>query len=242
MREFKVDLHIHTCLSPCADLAMVPTAIVQQAKMRHLDVIGICDHNSAENVVAVKKAGEREGVHVLGGMEITSREEVHIIGFFSDMTQLQRMQKKVYEHLSGENNEKNFGQQIIIDENDKPVGINDMLLIGATNLSVEEVVESIHELGGITIASHIDREVFGIIGHLGFIPEKLSLDALELSPNYKINKNNDYTNYDFQKITSSDAHYLEDIGKVHTTFFMNTPCFSEIVMAFHGLEGRKAVM
>ena len=73
LREFKADLHIHTCLSPCAELTMLPTAIVKHAKRQGLDIIGISDHNSAENVNAVKKAGEKEDLLVLGGFEITSQ-------------------------------------------------------------------------------------------------------------------------------------------------------------------------
>jgi len=237
--QFKVDLHIHTCLSPCADLTMFPTAIIEQAKRQNLDGIGICDHNSAENVSAVKKAGEREGVQVLGGIEITSREEVHIMGFFDDNTHLQEMQKIVYENLSGENDENAFGEQIVADEYDRVIGLNNRLLIGATGLAVDKIVELIHSSGGLAIASHIDRESFGIIGQLGFIPERLSLDALELSPHCKSSRTAHYRSYGFPLVTFSDAHFLSDIGKTSTTFFLNAPSFSEVRMAFHGIEGRK---
>ena len=98
-----MDLHIHTCLSPCAQSDMMPTAIIKRAKEENLDEIGICDHNSAENVQAARKAGEREGVQVLGGMEICSSEEVHILTFFNDDDALFEMQNIVYENLSGEN-------------------------------------------------------------------------------------------------------------------------------------------
>ena len=237
--QFKVDLHIHTCLSPCADLTMLPTAIIEQAKRQNLDGIGICDHNSAENVSAVKKAGEREGVQVLGGIEITSREEVHIMGFFDDNTHLQEMQKIVYENLSGENDENAFGEQIVADEYDRVIGLNDRLLIGATGLAVDEIVELIHSSGGLAIASHIDRESFSLIGQLGFIPEELSLDALELSTNYKSSRTAHYRSYGFPLVAFSDAHFLSDIGRTFTTFCLSAPSFSEVRMAFHSIEGRK---
>lgn len=244
--QFKVDLHIHTCLSPCADVTMFPTAIIEQAEAQDLDIIGICDHNSAENVEAVKKAGEREGVQVLGGIEITSREEVHIMGFFGDHTHLQDIQKTVYENLSGENDEHAFGEQIVVDEYDRVIGLNHRLLIGATGLAVDEIVNLIHSSGGLAIASHIDRESFSMIGQLGFIPEALSLDALELSPNYESRRLADYKRYGFPLVTFSDAHFLSDIGKAFTTFSLNAPslrlrsgqALSEVMMAFHGMEGR----
>ena len=236
---FNVDLHIHTCLSPCADLAMLPTAIIKEAKRRNLDIIGICDHNSSENVSAAKRAGEREGLQAFGGIEITSREEVHIMGFFDDNTHLQEMQKIVYENLSGENDENAFGEQIVANEYDRVIGLNDRLLIGATGLAVDEIVELIHSLGGFAIASHIDRESFGIIGQLGFIPEGLSLDALELSPHCKSSRTARYMRYGVPLVTFSDAHFLSDIGKTSTTFFLDAPSFSEVMMAFHGIEGRE---
>ncbi len=239
LREFKADLHIHTCLSPCAELTMLPTAIIKQAEMQDLDIIGICDHNAAENVTAVKKAGEKKELQVLGGMEITSSEEVHILSFFDDDAAICEMQDIVYRNLAGENNEDVFGMQLVVDEYDTPTELNDRLLIGATSLTVDEIVMSIHNLGGLAIASHIDREAFSIIGQLGFIPEKLSLDALELSPNCKSSEVDVYRVYDFPIVAFSDAHFPNDIGKISTTFFLNAPSFSEIKMAFQGIEGRE---
>ena len=242
LREFRFDLHIHTCLSPCADLEMLPTVIIEHAKMKNLAGIGICDHNSTENVSAVKKAGEREGIQVLGGIEITSNEEVHIMAFFDDDTALKEMQHIIYKNLSGVNDEKFFGEQLIVDEFDNILGSNERLLIGSTSLSINEIVEFIHGLDGIAVASHIDRETFSIIGQLGFIPEELSLDALELSSNYDYGKNQDYKSHGLPLVTSSDAHFASDIGKTSTTFLLNTPSFSEILMAFQGIEGREVRM
>ncbi len=82
LKCLKADLHIHTCLSPCAEAEMTPTAIVGTAAARGLDVIGICDHNSTENVRALATAAEGGPLTVLGGMEVTSQEEVHVLGLF----------------------------------------------------------------------------------------------------------------------------------------------------------------
>ena len=238
LREFKADLHIHTCLSPCGELTMLPTAIVRQARGRGLDIIGISDHNSVENVNAVRKAGKKEALLVLGGLEITSSEEAHILGFFGDDDALLKMRDIVHKNLPGENDEDAFGMQLVVDEYDTPTELNDRLLIGATSLTVEKVVDSVHDLGGIAIASHVDRESFSIIGQLGFIPEGLSLDALELSPNCESSEIPSYRSYGLPLVTSSDAHFLSDIGKTTTTFLLETPSFAEIMMAFQGIEGR----
>ena len=159
-RTWKADLHIHTCLSPCAEAEMTPEAIVATAASRGLDVIAICDHNSAENVRAVAAAAEGRTLTVMGGMEITSREEVHVLGLFdgSDAAALDALERIVYENLPGENDEATFGEQTVYGEDGSVVGRNTHLLIGATTLSLERVVEAIRDLGGVAIASHIDRE------------------------------------------------------------------------------------
>lgn len=236
MKRVRADLHIHTCLSPCADEQMRATAIVKQAREMGLDMIAICDHNSAENTAAVLKAGRREGLSTIAGMEITSREEVHILGLFETDGDLMRMQELVYENLPGEDYEDSFGSQIITDEWDRMVGTNRRLLIGATKLSVEQVVDAIHERCGLAIASHVDRERFSLIGQLGFIPKGLSLDAVEVSRPFPAGQG-----YGYPVVRSSDAHFLEDIGKNFTYFMLEEPSFGEIRKALRAEAGRKIV-
>lgn len=238
LKEYKMDLHIHTCLSPCAELEMLPGSIVQKAKAEGLDGIAVCDHNSAENALAVRKAGLKQGLQVLIGMEICSSEEVHILALFDDEAALLKMQEIVHENLPGQNDEAFFGEQVIVDENDEVIDLSHKMLIGATNLSVNEMIERIHEMGGLAVASHIDRESFSIIGQLGFIPPHLPLDAVEVSWRCTPAQMTEYKNYGLPMIQSSDAHLLDDIGKVRTTFLVKSPSFSEVAMAFQGIEGR----
>lgn len=234
LRMLKADLHVHTCVSPCAEPEMVPTAIVRRAKAQGLDMIAVCDHNSADNAAAFAKVGEKESIAVIPGIEITSREEVHILGLFETERALMGVQKIVDDNLSGSNDEEAFGQQTIVDESDRVTGVNKRLLIGATCLSLEAVVDAIHDFGGLAIASHIDRPSFSLIGQLGFIPKGLKLDALEASPEFAI-KGWD----DVPVVTSSDAHTLKDIGKHSTLFFVQEPSFAEIRKALRREDGRR---
>ena len=234
------DLHIHTCLSPCADSTMLPMAIVKEAKKNNLQMIAICDHNSIENVEAVRKAGKRAGLVVMGGIEITSQEEVHILGLFSKKSALSNIQDMVYEDLSGDNDEDVFGEQLIADEYDRVIGSNKKLLIGATGLSLEKIVGAIHHLGGLAVASHIDRESFSIISQLGFIPGGLTLDALEISS--LASKERRYSfcqRYDFPLLTFSDAHCLNDIGKSFSSFLIERASLEETRKALMDVNGRK---
>ena len=246
LEQYRADLHIHTCLSPCADLTMSPKRVVEKAVTKGLDMIAICDHNSAENVRAAKAAASKKKITVLAGMEITTIEEVHIIALFDGADAVLKLQETVYEHLApGENVEDIFGEQIIANEFDDVEGYNKRLLMGATSLTLKKWVDNIHQLGGLVLAAHIDREAYNsIIGQLGFIPEDLELDALEISS--FVNRSDAVQRYPwiekFPIVSSSDAHFLQDIGKAFSCFLLETPGIDEIRKAFKKQDGRDLIM
>jgi PHP family Zn ribbon phosphoesterase len=241
LKSFEADLHIHTCLSPCSDTTMSPKRIVEQAKLKGLNMIGICDHNSAENVAFAKKAGEKEGLAVIGGMEVTSQEEVHILALFDEDKDLFELADIIYQNLPGENDENFFGTQLVVNENDEIIDMNNRLLIGATVIPLHKLVDRIHSLRGLAIASHIDRTGFSIIGQLGFIPKGLELDALEVSPRLSLEKaQSEYgRTYNLPLVTFSDAHNLDDIGKSRTCLLLEEARVKEIQKALLCRDGRK---
>jgi len=234
VKELRADLHIHTCLSPCAEREMSPPAVVRTARERGLDLIAICDHNSAENVGAASRAAENTGLAVIGGMEISTREEVHVLGIFKDDDALGSAQEVVYHNLSGENDPEIFGEQLVMNEWGEVVRHNGRLLIGATGLSLKEVVWTIHQLGGVAIAAHVDRPRFSVISQLGFIPPGLGLDGVEVCSDEL-----PALPEDLAVVRSSDAHRPEEIGSRYTRFLVEGPTASEIGMALRRLEGRR---
>ncbi len=243
--EFRADLHIHTCLSPCADLSMTPRAIVEKSSSLGINIIAVCDHNSVENVEVTRNLAKKKGISVVAGIEINSSEEVHVLGLFGSVESAVKMQSVVYEHLQpGENDEERFGMQVVVNEIDEVMGFSNRLLIGATNLSVNRIVKLVQGLGGLAVASHIDREGFGIIGQLGFVPPGIGFDALEISARTTteeaIEKFSDYRAIPW--ITSSDAHRLEEIGRRTTGLVMYHSTFGELCLALKGIEGRKVVI
>ncbi len=243
--EFIADLHIHTCLSPCAELAMTPRAIVERASSLGINIIAVCDHNSIENAAVTQDLARRKGINALAGIEVNSAEEVHILGLFGDMDAALQMQTVVYEHLQpGENDEDTFGMQVVVNEADEVMDFNKRLLIGSTDLSVNALVALIHGCGGVAIASHIDREGFGIIGQLGFIPAGISFDALEISCMTPLAEaRTRYRQYArVPWITSSDAHRPEDIGRRTTRLMLFHSTFEEIRLALQGVDGRGVIL
>jgi len=230
LKVFNCDFHIHTCLSPCAELDMHPRTIVQQALQKNLDIIAICDHNASANAPYVIAAASGTNLTVVPGMEITTSEEVHLLALFETVESLYKLQNIIDRHLFGQNDESKFGVQAIVNELGEVEGINEQLLIGATDLSIDTIVGYIHEFDGLAIPAHIDRESFSVLGQLGFIDDAAGFDALEISKRTGIAQGRvqypDLLHYSF--LTSSDAHFVRDIGTSTTGILMETPCFTEI--------------
>lgn len=210
--ELKYDFHIHTALSPCADRSMTPNNIVNMALLNELDVIAITDHNSCENVEAVMEVAKDLGILVIPGIEIETKEEIHIICLFPNIQKAKVVQEIVYSKLPNiKNNNKYFGEQILLNSEDDIVGSIDRLLTGAVNLSINELFDLIQEQKGAFMPAHIDRPSYSLISNLGMIPANLNLSSLEISRHVS------YEDYkkrylEYNLFQSSDSHDLGYIG------------------------------
>lgn len=216
---------------------------MKKASEKNIKMLAICDHNSCENVASFMAVGKKQDISILPGMEICTKEEAHILGLFGNLESTLKLQKMVYKNLEGINDAETFGIQVLVDEKGEPIGINEKLLIGSTELPVEQVVNAIHSLGGVAIASHIDREAFSVVGQLGFIPENLTLDAIELSKHVERKEypkwQEDYKG--FPIVSFSDAHILDEIGQGFTSFRIEEPNFDELKKALNQKDGREIV-
>ena len=203
------DLHIHSCLSPCGDMLMTRTNIVGMAFIKQLDAIAVCDPNTAENLPAVKEVADMMGVTLLPGMELTTREEAHMLAYFPDVDSALRFSRAVHEHLPPiKNRPEFFGRQVRMDAQDEDGGEEDTLLISALDWSFEECEKQIPRYGGLCVPAHINRGSNGVLNALGFLPGGAAYDALEGSDAVAMPPI-DITGY--RTLRSSDAHYLENI-------------------------------
>ncbi|MBI9088166.1 MAG: PHP domain-containing protein [Desulfobacterium sp.] len=230
---FKADLHIHTCLSPCAGWEMTPNKIIQRARDEGLDIIAVCDHNSSKNAPSVMALGKKEGITVLPGLEICTREEVHLLAILDSPKQATAIQEIVYQGLTQNNTPEIFGYQVIADSRDLVLGEEEKLLIQACHLNVKEAVDLIHCLGGMAIASHIDRPSYSILSQLGFIPTDLGLDGIEVTVRTFTHKQEQHflDKTTIPCIVSSDAHCLEEIGQGATLFEITHPTVRAMISA-----------
>jgi len=244
LREYCADLHVHTCLSPCADLDLSPREIVARAKQEDLDIIAITDHNSAQNVPAVMHLGTQAGLKVIPGMEVQTREEIHLLTFFPDWPSAASWEREVYRHLPEVLNDPAiFGDQPVVDEEGNIIRFEQRLLLNSTDLSLEEVKRRVEEYGGVTIPSHFDKGSFSLISQLGLIPEDLELEALEMSRRSEFLEQMIRTNASLTipRIISSDAHRLAEVGSARTIFLLAEASLEEVRLAFRSQGGRRIV-
>ncbi len=242
MKIFRADLHTHTVLSPCGDLEMSPVNIVRIAKERGIDILGITDHNSTLHAVLIKQLAEREGILVMMGAEVTTKEEVHCLCFFETEQLLSEFQIYLDQHLPKiPNDTKYFGYQVVVNEEEEIVDEIDYLLISGLNQGIDEIEEKVHSLNGLFIPAHINKSINSVISQLGFLPPDLKVDALEISMHTTkeefLSTNKYLKAYSF--IQSSDAHYIDNIGNVCTNFLMEELSFAEVRKALKGEGGRR---
>ncbi len=220
-REYHVDLHIHTVLSACAEVEMIPPLIVEEALQKGLHVIAITDHNATGNVAAVMEAAVGTGVAVLPGMELLTQEEVDVLCIFDTLEQTRAWQAQVDGWLLPlDNDAAHFGPQFLVDATGDFVGEDTRMRKAPARVGIEEAARAVHTLGGLVIPAHVERDVYGLLYVLGFWPPDLEADAAEVSHNMRPSQA--YAQYPSLKnvpiISNSDAHFLDWIGNTRTVF------------------------
>ena len=221
------DLHIHSCLSPCANLEMSTSEIVTRAVAAGIDGIALTDHQSARNTPAIAECARRAGLKCLFGMEVQTAEEVHTVALFDTTEQALALTDWVYAAMPKRvNDPETFGDQPVVTWDDDIVEMEWRILAMGCRRTIPETAAKVHELDGLYIAAHIDRPNFSVISTLGAIPEPPPttncqqpttkyFDAVELSrtadESLWLPKAAGYA-----VIRSSDAHNLDDVVRVWT--------------------------
>lgn len=240
MKKFRADLHVHTVLSPCAEVEMIPPLIVQTALEKNIDLIAITDHNASANVRAVQKAAEGTQLTVLPGMEVQSREDVHLLTIFETMDALEAWQQEVDQALPDLPNEPDYlGEQFVVDETGDFLRVESRLLLTSTSFSIDEIFARVKELGGLVIPAHVERTTYGLLPTLGLISECWQLLALEISRHSTPEKAAAAfpAVRRYPVIQGGDVHHLD--GFLGTTVFtLASPTLMELHMAFHHIDGR----
>jgi 3',5'-nucleoside bisphosphate phosphatase len=240
MRRVVADLHLHTALSPCAAREMTPGDIVREAVRKGLDMIAVCDHNSSGNARAVASAAF-DVLAVIPGIEVTTAEEVHVLGLFPDAEAARRVSEAVLATLPvAETDVTPGGEQLLYGDDGEPSAIERRMLVAASSLDLAAAVDLIRANGGLAVAAHVDRPSFGVIGQLGFIPPEVRLDAAEVSAaGVARGRAAELARLGLPLVCGSDAHSLEEIAAGTTVLEVEGASFGELVLAVRGQDGRR---
>jgi PHP family Zn ribbon phosphoesterase len=244
MKQYRADLHVHTVLSPCAEVEMIPPLIVQQALEQKIDLIAITDHNASANVRAVQKAAEGTNLTVLPGMEVQSREDIHLLTLFDTLDALEIWQSQVDASLPDLPNRADyFGEQFVVDEVGEFIRREPRLLLTATQFSIDEIFVRVNALGGLVIPAHVERTSYGLFPTLGLISDEWNVPALEISRH--ITPEKAAATFpalrQYPLIQSGDAHRLDEFLGT-TVFTINFPTLMEIRLALNCIDERSVVI
>ncbi len=218
MSRYLCDLHIHSCLSPCGDDDMTPGNIAGMAVLNGLQIVALTDHNSSKNCPAFFKIAKSYGLIPVAGMELTTAEDIHAVCLFRDLESAMDFDSFVEgRRFPIKNKPEIFGKQLIIDENDEICGEEEILLINASDISLDEAHREVIKRGGVCFPAHIDRSANGIISMLGDFPPEPKFTAYELNDIVSLedcrSKYPIILERGLVHVQSSDAHYLTDISE-----------------------------
>ncbi len=239
MTPYYYDLHIHSCLSPCADNDMTPNNIAGMAALKGLQIVALTDHNSCKNCPAFFEACRRQGLIPIAGMELSTAEDIHIICLFEHLENAMEFDRAVHGHITPIANRPDiFGEQLILNGEDEQTGVEDTLLISATDLWMSDAINLAKSFGAHVHPAHIDRESNGIISILGDIPKEYGFDCVEYNASESIEdiKERYAVAKRAKHILSSDAHYLWDISEANNFIELDDEPYSSALVRKRLLE------
>jgi PHP family Zn ribbon phosphoesterase len=212
----KIDLHIHSALSACAENIMSPGRIMVHARKAGVGMLAITDHNASGNLNAARHCAQHHGLKLVPGIEVCTREEVHLLALFDSFADLDEFQQFIDKQLPElENLPAIYGYQVIYDKHDEIIDIDHRLRQAGIHVSLEDTITKIHEYHGIAIPAHVMRPKFSVTSQLGFIDPESDFDLVEIAaPRWR--REAHYLGEKicgFTAIPNSDAHFLDDVGR-----------------------------
>lgn len=81
---FKGDFHTHSTES---DGKFSPSALVELAKTKNIDIMALTDHDTTNGIIAAILSGKKENIKIIPGIELSTRynnESIHVLGYFKD--------------------------------------------------------------------------------------------------------------------------------------------------------------
>lgn len=220
----KADFHIHSCLSPCGDLSMSPSVIVNYLKQKNIKLAALTDHNSTLNCPSFAECCLKHNITPLFGMELQTQEEIHLLCLFDNLEISKKFSDEIYNLLPPiPNDPEKMGDQVYVDSEENILGEVEKYLVTSANLSIDDATDYVHKLGGIVIPAHADRSAFSLTSQFGMITDG-KWDAIEF---VKIQEANEHIKNTYPLTCSSDAHYIEHIARRTFELEINEDLFTQ---------------
>ena len=233
MTKYYYDLHIHSCLSPCGDDDMTPNNIAGMAALKGLGLLALTDHNSTKNCPAFFEACKKQGIIPIAGMELSTAEDIHLVCLFEELDDAMRFGEEVHNHLMPiKNRPEIFGRQQIMNGDDEVIGEEELLLISATDLPIDEAIALARSFGAHVHPAHIDRESNGIVSILGDVPTEYGFKVFELRERENAQRLSSVVEElcDGSILVCSDAHYLWDISEAENSLLIDDDPYSSALV------------
>ena len=230
------DLHMHSCLSPCGSDDMTPNNLVNMAALAGLQVIALADHNTTKNVPAAMKVGEHVGVLVVPAMELTTKEDIHVLCLLPSVEKAEGLRQYVYERLpQRKNRPKAFGHQYVMDENDEIIEEEPQLLAFGSSIGIYEVKALLESFDGLAIPAHIDRASYSLLGVMGLIDREMGFSLYETTRDCDTAALQEKYKFSGSFIANSDAHDLIAIADGEQTLEIEELTAEGVIQALRKL-------
>lgn len=216
--KYFYDLHIHSALSPCADVLMSPNNILNMAMLKELQIIAVTDHNSCLQLDVIEELKDSYEMLIVPGAEVEVKEHYHVLCLFRSFEDARKFQKNLDLYLNVKmHDEEIYGEQNIFNAFDDIIHNHQISLMGSSNIGLLQLRKMIDTLDGVMILAHIEKYKDGIVEKIKTIYHDV-FDAIEVNANYDITKiENELNTLTYNIIRDSDAHQIMDISEpIHT--------------------------
>ncbi len=195
---------------------MGPSEVVQRIKEQGISVFAIADHNSTKNCRAFCEIAQKNNIRCVPAIEVTTNEEAHVLCYFDDLEAAEAFGLMIEQSLLPiPLDEDKMGMEIVVNSDEEVIEMLEQYLSVASSYSVSDLVALVHDVGGVVVPAHVDKPVYSLLSQLGFITDD-PFDGIEIS--YGCLKREEVGEYQYKSVLSgSDAHYLDDIGRVFFT-------------------------
>ena len=155
--KYYYDLHIHTVLSPCADVLMTPNNLWNMVSLKGLDFVAFVDHNSCRQLPMLAKIGESYQTKQIYGIEVSLSSGIHVLCYFKHLSDALMVGSIVESHLPNKQVDATSHPSHLTDEYDS---FSEMLAIPLgdnTSLCILELQKIVSPYEHLLVLAHLNR-------------------------------------------------------------------------------------